>query len=324
MVMIDVQNLRKDFIVSKKKKGLRGAFVDLIKPEKEIFHAVDDISFQLEKGEIVGYLGPNGAGKSTTVKIMCGILQPTSGSVMINGLSPAANRKEVVSKLGVVFGQRTQLFWDLRLGESFELLKRIYRIDDNLYQTNLKLMDDVLQINEIIDKPVRQLSLGQRMRGDLVASMLHSPEILFLDEPTIGLDVEAKYSIRKFIKEINQNFGTTVILTTHDLDDVEQLCSRIIIINHGKIIEDGPLEMLIDRIAPYRYLIVDFYKLPEEINHPEIEVMKKENTRVWLRFEKNKTSAAKLISDLSLRYQIRDLSVEETKIEDVVRQVYKS
>ncbi|MDF2545019.1 MAG: ATP-binding cassette protein, partial [Herbinix sp.] len=263
-------------------------------------------------------------GKSTTVKIMCGILQPTSGSVIIDGLSPSKDRKEVVSKLGVVFGQRTQLYWDLRLGESFELLKRIYRINDKLYQANLKHMDEVLNINEIIDKPVRQLSLGQRMRGDLVASMLHSPEILFLDEPTIGLDVEAKYAIREFIKEINCNYGTTVILTTHDLDDVEQLCNRIMIINHGRIIEDGSPDMLIEKIAPYRYLIVDFYNVPDEISHPDAEVIKKENARVWLRFEKSKVSAAKLIADLSLSYQIKDLSVEETKIEDVVRQVYKS
>jgi ABC-2 type transport system ATP-binding protein len=323
MAIIEVHNLKKDFIVLKKKKGLGGAFIDLIKPDKELFHAVDDISFQINKGEIVGYLGPNGAGKSTTVKIMCGILQPTSGKVTINGLSPFNHRKEVVSKLGVVFGQRTQLYWDLRLGESFELLKRIYRIDDKLYQTNLKLMNDVLNIKEIIDKPVRQLSLGQRMRGDLVASMLHSPEILFLDEPTIGLDVEAKYAIRQFIREINQEYGTTVILTTHDLDDVEQLCSRIIIINHGKIIEDGPLDMLIDKISPYRYLIAEFYKLPEEISHPDAEVLKIENNTVWLRFEKSRISANKLIADLSMHYLMKDISVEETKIEDVVRQVYK-
>lgn len=186
-------------------------------------YTVDGISFSIEKGDIVGYIGPNGAGKSTTVKMMAGILHPTSGTIRIDGISPQQDRKSVVKKLGVVFGQRTQLYWDLRLGESFELLKRIYRIENSLFEENMKLMDAVLNINEIINTPVRQLSLGQRMRGDLAAAMLHSPSILFLDEPTIGLDVEAKHAIRKLITEINQRKGTTVILTTHDLDDAEQL-----------------------------------------------------------------------------------------------------
>lgn len=185
-------------------------------------------------------------------------------------------------------------------------------------------MDDVLKINDIINTPVRQLSLGQRMRGDLAASMLHSPPILFLDEPTIGLDVEVKYSIRKFIKDINEKCATTVILTTHDLDDVEQLCNRIIIINHGKIIEEGPLEKIVNRIAPYRYLIVDFYEKPKAITHPIAEVVKEDGARIWLRFEKSQITAAKLIADLSSLYSIKDLSVQEANIEDVIRQIYSS
>jgi len=205
MAIIEVEHLVKEFKVSKKRSGLRGALINLIKPDRTVFRAVDDISFKLEKGDIVGYLGPNGAGKSTTVKIITGILQPTSGVVTVDGLSPHKNRKEVVKKLGVVFGQRTQLYWDLRLGESFELLKRIYRIDDLTFKQNLKLMDEVLKINEIIDIPVRQLSLGQRMRGDLAAAMLHLPPILFLDEPTIGLDVEAKHAFDDPIDIKTQN-----------------------------------------------------------------------------------------------------------------------
>lgn len=322
MSVIEVNNLVKEFKVINKKSGVKGALVNLFKQDKSIVRAVDDISFSINKGDIVGYIGPNGAGKSTTVKIISGILHPTSGSVLINGFSPQQNRKDVVKNLGVVFGQRTQLYWDLRLGESFELLKRIYRIDDKTYNSNLALMNDVLAINEIINTPVRQLSLGQRMRGDLVASMLHSPPILFLDEPTIGLDVEAKYSIRNFIKQINANCGTTVILTTHDLDDVEQLCKRVIIINHGKIIEDGSLETLVEKVVPQRSLIVDFDEKIDNLWHPMAEVVKREGFKAWFSFEKNKISAAQLISDLSQKYAIKDLSVTEANIEDVIRQLY--
>lgn len=323
MALIEVNNLVKEFKVTKKKSGLRNAVASLFKADKTIVKAVDNISFNINEGEIVGYIGPNGAGKSTTIKMMCGILQPTSGSIRIAGLSPQDNRKEVVKKLGVVFGQRTQLYWDLRLGESFELLKRIYRIEDRLYNENLKKLDEVLNISQIIDIPVRQLSLGQRMRGDLAASILHSPPILFLDEPTIGLDVEAKYSIRQFIKEVNNKLGTTIILTTHDLEDLQQLCQRVIIINHGKIIEDGPIDSIIERITPYRLLIVDLYEEINDFNHPLAEIVKKEKNRLWIRFEKAAITAAQLISDVSGVYPIRDLSINEPSIEDVVRQVYR-
>ena len=226
MELIEVKNIVKGFTVVKKNKGLNGALRSLIKPEKSTVYAVNDISFSIKKGEIVGFIGPNGAGKSTTVKIMSGILHPTSGKVLIDGISPQENRKAVVKNLGVVFGQRTQLYWDLRLGESFELLRRIYEIDLKKFNENMDIMSDILKINEIIDTPVRQLSLGQRMRGDIAAAMIHSPNILFLDEPTIGLDIEAKHSIRNYIEKINRINNTTVILTTHDLDDVEQLCQK--------------------------------------------------------------------------------------------------
>ena len=323
MSLIEVQNLVKEFHVTPKKPGVRGAVAGLFRPEKKLVRAVDDISFSIEKGEIVGYLGPNGAGKSTTVKMLSGILHPTSGSVQINGISPHTQRKKVVAQLGVVFGQRTQLYWDLRLGESFELIKKIYRVDDQTYRENMKTMNEVLQIEEIMKTPVRQLSLGQRMRGDLAAAMLHSPSILFLDEPTIGLDIEAKHAIRDFIKDINEKYGTTIILTTHDLDDVEELCKRLIIINHGQVIEDGPLDSLMKKMATYRVLKIEVEELPDTLFHPVASVMKIEGNQIFLRFEKEAISASQLIADMSSQWKIRDLTLIEPDIEDVIREVYK-
>jgi ABC-2 type transport system ATP-binding protein len=323
MALIEVRELVKEFTVTKKKSGLKGSIAGLFHAEKSKLKAVDGISFDIEQGDIVGYIGPNGAGKSTTIKMLTGILHPTSGTIRIDGVSPQKDRKAVVQKLGVVFGQRTQLYWDLRLGESFELLKRIYRIDHKVFQDNMNMMHEVLKINEIVDTPVRQLSLGQRMRGDLAAAMLHSPSILFLDEPTIGLDVDAKHAIRKFIKGINQMMGTTVILTTHDLDDVEQLCKRLIVVNHGKVVEDGPLQSLIDKLAPYRLLVIDLAEPVEVLQHPIAEVVKQEGQRISFRFDRNQITAAQLISDLSQMYPIQDLGVKEPDIEAVIREVYK-
>jgi len=323
MNTIEVKNLVKDFKVVKKDSGLTGALKNLFKSEKKIVRAVDNISFNISKGETVGYIGPNGAGKSTTIKMMAGILQPTSGNVLIQGLDPKKDRKRVVQNLGVVFGQRTQLYWDLRLGETFELLKRIYKIPNDLFNKNMKLMNDILQINELADTPVRQLSLGQRMRGDLVAAILHSPPVLFLDEPTIGLDIDGKFAIRKFIKDINQAYETTIILTTHDLDDIKELCSRIIVINHGKIVEDGSLNNLLSKIAPIRKLIVDFYDTPHDISHPKAKIAKKEGARIWFEFEKEIITAAELIADISKTHSVRDLSLEEADIEDIIRTMYR-
>lgn len=322
MEIIKVNNLVKEFTVVKKEEGIKGAFRGLFVKNKKIAKAVNDISFTINSGEIVGYIGPNGSGKSTTIKMMSGILKPTSGSVTINGVDPQLDRKTVVNDLGVVFGQRTQLYWDLRLGESFELLKRIYKIPDAVYKENMDIVNDMLNINEIKDTPVRQLSLGQRMRGDLVAAILHSPSVMFLDEPTIGLDIDAKQAIRKFVKDINRTRNTTIILTTHDLDDIQELCDRIIVINKGNIIEDGSLDQIIGKIAPIRRLIVDFYSAPGNIVHPKAKVIKQEGLRVWFEFEKEVITAAELISDISNKYPIRDLSLEEADIEDIIQRIY--
>jgi ABC-2 type transport system ATP-binding protein len=323
LALIEVNHLVKSYKVVKKDKGLSGALKNIVHKKTELVNAVNDISFTIDKGEIVAYIGPNGAGKSTTVKMLSGILTPTSGEILINGLSPQKNRKQVVKNLGVVFGQRSQLNWDLRLGETFELLKRIYQIEDRIYKENLEAMNEILEINKIIDTPVRQLSLGQRMRGDLAAAMLHSPSLLFLDEPTIGLDVEAKYAIRKFIKEINSTKGTTIILTTHDLGDIQELCSRLMIINQGKLIEDGSLKELIDRIAPYRHLIVDFYEEHKNITHPQAEIVEKDGSRIIFRFEKADITAAKLIEDISSQAMIKDIHLDEARIDDIIRVAYK-
>ncbi len=321
MPVIEVRNLKKKFKTVKKQKGLKGAVKALFKPERKIVTAVDDVSFSIEQGEIVGYIGPNGAGKSTTVKMMSGILRPTSGEILINGISPVKDRKAVVKHLGVVFGQRTQLYWDLRLGESFELLKRIYDVPDEVYNENMAMMDEILDLKSIVDTPVRQLSLGQRMRGDLAAAMLHSPDILFLDEPTIGLDVDAKHAIRKFIRQINETRKTTIILTTHDLGDIQELCKRIIIINKGIVIEDGSLDEIADRIAPYRQLVIDFYS-EQNITHPKAEIIKTEGARTVYRFMKSDVTAAKLIEDIGKQAKIKDIRLEEANIDDIIRVAY--
>ena len=289
--MIDVQNLCKDYVMRRKEPGLRGAIRGLVRPEHKKIHAVSNLSFHIDDGEIVGFIGPNGAGKSTTIKMMSGILTPTKGCVLIDGRDISKYRKEVVRNIGVVFGQRSQLNWDLRLGESVELLKHIYQIDQSEYDRTIDDLDSILGIREIIDKPVRQMSLGQRMKGDLVASMLHSPGVLFLDEPTIGLDVSAKYALRKFIKEINKTRRTTVILTTHDLGDIQELCERLIIINHGVMMEDGRLSEIVDRIAPYKTLVVEYYdeSAPE---HDRCEMTEHSGNVAKYRFIKNEVTAA--------------------------------
>ena len=314
--MIDVKNLSKDYLskdylIKRKGAGLSGALKGLVTRNTDVIHAVKDLSFHIDEGEIVGFIGPNGAGKSTTIKMMSGILTPTSGSVLIDGEDITKHRKEVVRNIGVVFGQRT----------TFELLKHIYRIRQTDYDKTLDVMNDILGIKELIDKPVRQMSLGQRVKGDLVASMLHSPKVLFLDEPTIGLDVSAKYSLRKFIKEINQVRKTTVILTTHDLGDIQELCERLIIINHGKMMEDGNLKEITDRIAPYKTLVVEYYD-EEAPSHDKCEMIGHEGNVARYRFDKSDITAADIIADLSAGKSLKDVSIEEAGIDDIIKIAY--
>lgn len=321
MKMIEIKNLCKDYHVVKKEEGIKGALKGLVKRESQKISAVQNLNFDIEEGEIVGFIGPNGAGKSTTIKMMSGILTPTSGAVLIDGKDITKHRKQVVGDIGVVFGQRTQLNWDLRLGETYELLRHIYQIDKDEYNKTLDTMDEILGIKELLSKPVRQMSLGQRVKGDLVAAMLHSPKVLFLDEPTIGLDVGSKYALRKFVKEINEKRGTTIILTTHDLGDIQQLCDRIIIINHGQLVEDGNLSDIVNRIAPYKTLVVQYFD--ENIPESELgELVGTEGNVAKYKFMKNETTAAKLIEELNQKALIQDIAVEEAGIEDIIRIAY--
>ena len=319
--IIQVKNIRKDYNVVKKGEGLKGALKGLIKRESTVIPAVKDISFDIGRGEIVGFIGPNGAGKSTTIKMMSGILTPTSGEILIGGKDIQKYRKEVVKHIGVIFGQRSQLNWDLRLGESYELLRHIYEIDKKQYKDTLEVMNALLGIGELLDKPVRQMSLGQRVKGDLVAAMLHSPEVLFLDEPTIGLDIGSKYALRKFVKDINREKGTTVILTTHDLSDIEELCKRLIIINNGTLMEDGNLEDIVSRIAPYKTLVVEYYD-DDIAKHDSCEIIFTENNIAKYRFYKSEITAAKLIEELSEKKKIKDVSIEEAGIDDIIKIAY--
>lgn len=319
--VIEVKHLCKSYRVLEKGEGVRGALKGLFTRESRLIPAVDDLSFNIKAGEIVGFIGPNGAGKSTTIKMMTGILTPNSGEVYIGGLNVQKQRKEVAMHIGVVFGQRSQLNWDLRLGESFELLRHMYRINKEQYKETLEVMDQILGIKELMDKPVRQMSLGQRVKGDLVAAMLHSPDVLFLDEPTIGLDIGSKYALRKFVKEINEKKGTTIILTTHDLGDIEQLCSRLIIINKSHLMEDGNLDDIVNRIAPYKTLKVEYYdeKAPE---HNKCEMFYHESNVAKYRFVKDEITAAKLIEELSAKAPIKDVAIEEAGIDDIIRIAY--
>lgn len=321
MKMIEVKNLSKDYHVVKKEGGLKGALKALVTRESTIIPAVKNLNFTIEAGEMVGFIGPNGAGKSTTIKMMSGILTPSEGEILVDGKDITKHRKEVVQHIGVVFGQRSQLNWDLRLGESFELLRHIYQIDKNQYQNTLEEMDGILGIKELLDKPVRQMSLGQRVKGDLVAAMIHSPKVLFLDEPTIGLDVNSKYALRKFVKEINEQRGTTIILTTHDLGDIQQLCKRLIIINHGSLIENGNLDDIVNRIAPYKTLVVEYYD-EKFATHEKCQLIESDGNIAKYRFMKDEITAAKLIEDLSQKAQIKDVSIEEAGIDDIIRAAY--
>jgi ABC-2 type transport system ATP-binding protein len=323
MPIIETRDLRKVFRSIKRQPGVGGALRALFSREYVDKVAVTGVTMALEPGELVGYIGPNGAGKSTTIKMLTGILVPTSGEVRVAGVVPYARRSENARHIGVVFGQRSQLYWDLPLVESFELLRAIYGIPRGRYRQNLDYFIELLEMGDFLNTPVRQLSLGQRMRGDFAAAMLHDPQVVFLDEPTIGLDVVAKEAIRSFIAGINRERGTTFILTTHDLADVERLCRRIVLIDQGTLIFDGAVDTLRDQYGTHRTLVVE---LSEPEDHVEMDGTEAELTTKTLarfRFDRRTMSAETLIRRVAERYRVSDISIEEPELESIIRRIYR-
>ena len=324
MALIEVKDLVKDYRLNVRKKGLLGALLSLLIPEYKIKRAVNSISFSIEKGEMVGFIGPNGAGKSTTVKMLTGILVPTSGTIIMGGLSPHKNRKKNASRIGAVFGQRTQLWWDLPAGDTFDLLKYIYRIPDKRFKENMSMFNELLGLNEFLSQPVRQLSLGQRMRGDIAAALIHDPEIVFFDEPTIGLDVVAKEKIREFIRQINKTRNTTMLFTTHDMLDIEKTCKRMLIIDQGIIIYDGTVEQIKERYGKMRTLIVEFNQKYDNINVPSgVKLVEEKDNRKWFEFKKDEIQISDFIGGLTSKYSVADLTINEPEIEAIIREIYK-
>jgi len=336
--IIAVDDVRKHFVGRRQRAGLLGALRDLARSERTLVRAVDGVSFRIAAGEVVGYLGPNGAGKSTTLKMLTGLLVPTSGTVVVDGRVPWRERKAYVAGIGAVFGQRSTLWWDLPVIESLELLRHMYRVPAERFTANLADFRALLDLDAFLSTPVRSLSLGQRMRADLAAALLHEPRILFLDEPTIGLDVVAKERIRDFIRHINQARGTTVVLTTHDLSDVQRLCERVMIIDHGKLLYDGRLAVLQERFGGRRALVVDLEDDaaggaggPVDAGGVEAaglevegaELVERDGLRLTYKFRRDEVSASALIGRLSAALRIRDLEVREPDIEATVRRIYE-
>jgi len=325
--LVQVRDLVKVFQVTRKEPGLKGALKGLFRSETSQLRAVDGVSFSLERGEMVGYIGPNGAGKSTTIKMLTGILTPTSGEIVVNGMVPWRDRRVYTKRIGVVFGQRTQLWWDIAVVESFRLLREIYGVSESDYAARMKEFDDLLEIGRFLHQPVRKLSLGERMRCDLAASLLHSPPLLFLDEPTIGLDVVAKSNVRAFLSEVNRRDGTTVILTTHDLDDIEELCRRVVIIDRGQVLYDGVLQGLRDRHLPEARIRFDL-RDAAGTGEASLDVAGRRAERVGknryqIVVDKRTATAADVIREIVNRYPVVDLSVSEPDIEEVVTRIYR-
>jgi len=320
--IVEAIELRKVFRVAKDRPGVLGALRGLFSREGREIRAVDGISFSIGRGEFVGYLGPNGAGKSTTIKMLAGILHPTSGEVRVDGLSPQRSRKEVVRRLGVVFGQRTQAWWDLPVRDTLELLAAMYGVKPAEYRATLKRFDELLEIGAILDVPVRKLSLGQRMRADLVAAWLHRPPVVFLDEPTIGLDAVAKRRIREFLREVNRQEGTTILLTTHDMDDIEELCSRVMVINHGRLVYDGDVEGMRRAVGAPSRMRVEFAAPPQGPLVGPWTAAAQAGPAVTVAFDRSRCTAAEVIAALSRYGQIRDIYMEEPDIEQVIERLY--
>lgn len=327
--MIKVENITKEFKSNKKYPGFKGAIKSFFSTEYIIKKAVDDISFSIEDGEIVGYIGANGAGKSTTIKMMTGILTPTSGKITVDGLVPYEKRKENAKRIGVVFGQKTQLWWDLPLSETFTLLKEIYEVSDKDFNERMDFLNSTLSLEDFMLTPVRSLSLGQRMRADIAAALIHNPKVVYLDEPTIGLDVMVKEKVRNAIREINKKYGTTIILTTHDLNDIEELCSRIIIIDNGKKIYDGSLEEIKSRYGARTSIELQVKKkidlsslnFKENLEEDDLNI-KEENNKIIATFNKNKISSSEIMSEILKKVEVIDFKVIETSIEDIIKKIY--
>jgi len=325
--LISVRDLSKHFRTYKRREGVWGAIRNLVKRDYQSVHAVDRITFDIQPGEMVGYIGPNGAGKSTTIKMLTGILVPTAGELVSNGFVPWKQRRQYVKTVGVVFGQRTQLWWDIAVVESFKLLRKIYDVSQRDYDERMELFNQVLKLKDYLDTPVRKLSLGERMRCDLAAALLHNPPILFLDEPTIGLDVVAKDHIRQFLKEINQRYRTTVLLTTHDLDDIEELCKRIMIIDHGRLLYDGPLALLkqkLLRTKQVKFVVKDSEqaaRLPA-LENDGLRIEPVDHLTYRIVFDRTKISVADLLRQILAEVEVRDLLIEDEPIEEIVKRIY--
>jgi ABC-2 type transport system ATP-binding protein len=327
--IIAVDSLVKEFHRPKRFDGPLGGLRTLVTRQHETTRAVDGVSFAVDEGELVGYLGANGAGKSTTIKMLSGILVPSSGTVEVNGVVPWEDRERNALQIGVVFGQRTQLWWDLPLLDSLKLIGKLYRVEPDRYRRNLDRLVDLLGLEEFLDRPVRQLSLGQRMRGDLAAAMLYEPRILYLDEPTVGLDVVAKERTRQFVEEVNRETGTTVILTTHDLADVERLCKRIVFISRGTVLYDGSVTELKRRYAPNRQLEITLapdgaVDTPVELAIPGAEVIEQGEARLVIRFDPEVVAVTDLIAAVIARHPVSDIAIVEPDLEGVVRRIVEN
>ncbi len=322
MPQILVQDLAKSYRVSERDPGLLGAVRGLVRRRWRTVEALQGVSFSLEQGELLGFIGPNGAGKSTTIKILSGILRPTSGHVEVGGLVPYLDRVKHVARIGVVFGQRSQLWWDLPVIEGFDLLRDIYRVDPVRYAKTRDELVALLKLERLLDQPVRQLSLGQRMRAEIAAALLHEPQVLFLDEPTIGLDAPSKLAVREFVKRLNRERGVTVLLTTHDMHDIEALADRVIVIGHGRVLADSPFEALRRDVLRERRLFVDFVGDAPVIDLPGVEVRSRQDRSLELAFDPAMVPTPRLIAAITADYAVEDIHVEQPAIEEVIARFY--
>ncbi len=321
--MIKVKNLKKEFKIPVQKKGKFSAVRSLFSSEHKIKKAVNDLSFEINEGEIVGFIGKNGAGKSTTIKMLSGILNPSGGSIDINGIKPFEKRMDNAKQIGVVFGQKTGLWWDVPLIESYKLLKEIYKIDDATYKRNLDRYVPMLNLEEVLEKPVRQMSLGQRVKSDIAAALLHNPKILFLDEPTIGVDVVSKKYLHDFLLEVNKEKDTTVLLTTHDMSDIEKLCSRVLVIDEGHLMYDGNLSDMVAKFGKERTLMVEFEEICEDFNVDKARHVKSEINKKWYSFNRFEITPTLLLQEIGKHHVIKDMQIIEPEIEQIVRELYE-